>query len=392
MNDQTDIVHVEATRVDALAIAKGEPLTITPMDGLPVELTVGTVRHMVPGAKLLNDFQLAGFLIFCYAFGENPLTGRVHIIWYGKEEDPPKYILSYMTYHDRAQRNPHYDGFESGIIWRVDEKIIRGQACDYFLDWDKVHIHGAWMKVYRKDRRIPVEVEVPWAEAYQRKFDGTPKALWGTSPITMVRKVAESQGLRKAFPKELGGTYCEVENIRPPEHSEMARHILPRDDRTTEPPPPAQEPVKTPPQVLAQLVNNAMRERFGADPETPIDRKVTFHVMVRLASAMTGRDPEDIDGADVWTGEFCADCCGYLADNGLHDDWLFEADGPKYGKESTDGQEDLDGPADGAPGTEEAADRHRQDDAGESPEVPAGVHSGPDGAPGPDGLANNGAG
>mgnify|MGYP001310735683 FL=1 len=41
----------------------------------------------------------------------------------------------------------------------------------------------------------------------QKKKDGTVNSMWSSKPCTMIRKVAQSQALREAFPNELRGLY-----------------------------------------------------------------------------------------------------------------------------------------------------------------------------------------
>lgn len=65
--------------------------------------------------------------------------------------------------------------------------------------------------VWRKDTDKAFTVQVAYNEYCQRTSDGTPTRFWAEKPETMLKKVAESQALRKAFnihgvysPEELG--------------------------------------------------------------------------------------------------------------------------------------------------------------------------------------------
>ena len=77
---------------------------------------------------------------------------------------------------------------------------------------------GAWCRVYRKDRRIPMEGEALLAD-YAKGF-----GLWKTAPRIMIKKVAESIALRKAFPQELNGLYTREE--MPGEYSQPSSATL----------------------------------------------------------------------------------------------------------------------------------------------------------------------
>lgn len=68
--------------------------------------------------------------------------------------------------------------------------------------------------VWRKDSPKPFTVQVAYNEYCQRTADGTPTKFWLEKPETMLKKVAESQALRKAFnihgvysPEELGAVF-----------------------------------------------------------------------------------------------------------------------------------------------------------------------------------------
>ena len=65
--------------------------------------------------------------------------------------------------------------------------------------------------VWRKDSPKPFTVQVAYNEYCQRNAEGNPTKFWAEKPETMLKKVAESQALRKAFnihgvysPEEMG--------------------------------------------------------------------------------------------------------------------------------------------------------------------------------------------
>lgn len=68
--------------------------------------------------------------------------------------------------------------------------------------------------VWRKDSSKPFSVQVSYNEYVQKTSDGQPTKFWAEKPETMLKKVAESQALRKAFnvcgvysPEELDAGY-----------------------------------------------------------------------------------------------------------------------------------------------------------------------------------------
>ncbi|MBJ6799749.1 phage recombination protein Bet [Geomonas propionica] len=78
--------------------------------------------------------------------------------------------------------------------------------------------HGSWVvkpqlvaecTVWRKDSSKPFTAQVAYNEYVQKTSDGTPTKFWAEKPETMLKKVAESQALRKAF--NIHGVYCPEE-------------------------------------------------------------------------------------------------------------------------------------------------------------------------------------
>lgn len=65
--------------------------------------------------------------------------------------------------------------------------------------WEDLTDLSATAVVSRTDRDKDTEVTVYYSEYVQLKKDGTPTKFWKEKPLTMLKKVAESQALRKAF-------------------------------------------------------------------------------------------------------------------------------------------------------------------------------------------------
>lgn len=94
-----------------------------------------------------------------------------------------------------------------------------GIKSDCFLKDKPVFINGEWQnkkelvaiaQVYKKGHETPFEAEVRYDEYVQRANDGRITKFWAEKPETMLKKVAESQALRKAF--DISGLYSIDEN------------------------------------------------------------------------------------------------------------------------------------------------------------------------------------
>lgn len=78
-------------------------------------------------------------------------------------------------------------------------------------------------KVYKVGIDKPFLSEVNYSEYVQKKKDNTPTKFWAEKPHTMIKKVAESQALRKAF--NITGVYDDAE-IREDDSSEIVHDAV----------------------------------------------------------------------------------------------------------------------------------------------------------------------
>lgn len=124
----------------------------------------------------------------CQALGLNPLLQQVAGIIFTDRNG--KRSLSIQVMRDGfltiAHRSGKFAGIESGVQENDKGKLV------------------GWAKVYHKDFEHPVYQEADFDEYYSDR-----NALWKTKPKTMIKKVAESMALRKAF--NVSGVYAPEE-------------------------------------------------------------------------------------------------------------------------------------------------------------------------------------
>jgi len=135
----------------------------------------------------LTEAERSQFVSTCQAFGLNPWKREVYATVYG-EGDYHHFsvIVGYEVYLKRAERTGCLDGWSSRI---------EGSGNDM----------KAIVEIHRRDWSTPLVHEVYFVEAVQKKKDGTPTSFWSKMPRFQLKKVAISQGMRLAFPDELGG-------------------------------------------------------------------------------------------------------------------------------------------------------------------------------------------
>ncbi len=138
--------------------------------------------------------EIVLFLNQCQMFQLNPFKREIYLIKYGTSA--AQIVVGYEAYVKRAERSKNWAGMESGI---------KGSL--------KKHDLCAWVKIFRKDWKMPLYHEVDYDEYVKTRKDGTITKFWLKMPKTMLKKVAISQAFRLAFPDEMAGMPYIVEEI-----------------------------------------------------------------------------------------------------------------------------------------------------------------------------------
>lgn len=135
-------------------------------------------------AKNLTKDQIKIFFYQCQALGLNPLVNEICAISYAGKMSIQVMRDGFLTI---AHRSGLLAGMESGVTMSEDgTKIVNG-----------------WAKVYHKNFKVPMYQEADFDEY------NSGRNLWTTKPKTMIKKVAESMALRKAF--NVSGVYSPEE-------------------------------------------------------------------------------------------------------------------------------------------------------------------------------------
>lgn len=188
------------TKNEVTFIANGETITLTPE----------TVKnYLVSGDKdRVTTQEVVMFINMCKFNGLNPWLKEAYCIKYGSE--PATLVTSKDAFMKRAESNDMYDGYDAGLIIYDEENNDLIYRKGSMLLKNEV-LAGGWAEVYRKDRSHPYRAEVSFDEYAGKKKDGTLNSQWGKKPATMIRKVALTQALREAFPRNLGNLFTAEE-------------------------------------------------------------------------------------------------------------------------------------------------------------------------------------
>jgi phage recombination protein Bet len=170
------------------------------------EAEKATIKQTV--ADKLSDSQFSIFMYTCQALGLNPLLNEITAISYAGNMSIQVMRDGFLTV---AHRSGKFAGLESGVKMKGDVGENGKEVLSTI----------GWARVYHKDFTVPVYQEADLEEY------STGKNLWATKPKTMIKKVAESMALRKAF--NVSGVYAPEEMDREIERKEEPKAVAPLD-------------------------------------------------------------------------------------------------------------------------------------------------------------------
>jgi phage recombination protein Bet len=139
---------------------------------------IDLIKRTVAAGANESEFRL--FLYIAQRYNLDPLVKQIWLIKYGSA--PAAIFTSRDGFLSIGHRSGQFDGMETQAV-KDDNGKVTGAIC----------------RVWRKDMSHPFTVEVSRAE-----YD-TNKGNWQKMPETMIKKVAESQCLRRAF--DISGLY-----------------------------------------------------------------------------------------------------------------------------------------------------------------------------------------
>lgn len=154
-----------------------------------------------------SDAEMQYCIGVAKAFNLNPILKQIYFVprrskvneqWIEKIE-PLAGRDSFLTL---AHRSGKFDGIESKVEIKETPVLKDGK-------WSRENDLVATAIVYKKGSDRPFIVSVNYREYVQKTSKGEITQFWRDKPETMLKKVAESQVLRKAF--DITGLYAEEE-------------------------------------------------------------------------------------------------------------------------------------------------------------------------------------
>lgn len=155
-------------------------------------------------AEKLSDAEFQFFIALGKNLGANPFMREIWAVKYGNS--PAQIFLGRDFYRRKAEENSAYENHLVESIYSNDHfKVVNGIVSHEYNLAERGRLLGAYCLVWRKGFPNPFYHRVSFDE-YNLK-----QSLWTAKPETMIKKVAEAQGLRGAFQGTFRGTYDESE-------------------------------------------------------------------------------------------------------------------------------------------------------------------------------------
>lgn len=169
------------------------------VNGEPVKLSGNTVReYLVRGNGAVSDQEVVMFINLCKFQKLNPFLNEAYLIKFGSQTS--QIVVSKEAFMKRAESHPQFEGFQAGIIVERNGELVEIEGA---VKLEKDVLIGGWCTVYRKDRKMPIVSKISLEEF------GKGQSTWKQMPLNMIRKSAVVNGLREAFPENLGAMYTE---------------------------------------------------------------------------------------------------------------------------------------------------------------------------------------
>lgn len=155
----------------------------------------------------LNEGEFRTFVELGRATGLNPFLREIWAVKYGSSA--AQIFVGRDGYRKSAQSNPDYDYHQVDAVYSNDDfdfDLCKGEIKHKYNLKDRGRLIGAYCLVKKRKSSKPIFCYVDLNEY------NTGKGIWTGKPATMIKKVAEAQGLRMAFQELFAGTYDESEN------------------------------------------------------------------------------------------------------------------------------------------------------------------------------------
>lgn len=172
-------------------------------------------KYIVETYKGISTYDAKAYYEAIKSTGLNPYNGEIMLQRFKKKNkdgsysDACKAIITRDGYRQASQQHPHYDSHYVASVYAKDEfRVEDGKVHHSYGFSDRGELLGAYCIARRKNSKHDF-LSMVYAKEYNTKMQ-----LWASHTDTMIKKVAEAQGLRTAFQDMFVSTYSDAENIK----------------------------------------------------------------------------------------------------------------------------------------------------------------------------------
>ena len=180
-------------------------------DDQEIKLSFSVVRKFLVSGhpEYVTDQEIVLYMGMCKARGLNPFKKDCYLIKY-TQGDPAATIVSIDYYRSRAKAQPDCTGWECGIIVKTGERQAEYRKGAVLFEGET--LMGGWFRARPKDWTTDLEWAVSLKRYIKTTKDGRVTRFWSEeNQPEQIAKVAESQGLRRAWPDEFAKLYIKEE-------------------------------------------------------------------------------------------------------------------------------------------------------------------------------------
>ena len=180
-------------------------------DDQEIKLSFSVVRKFLVSGhpEFVTDQEIVLYMGMCKARGLNPFKKDCYLIKY-TQGDPAATIVSIDYYRSRAKAQPDCTGWECGIIVKTGDKQAEYRKGAVLFDGET--LLGGWFRARPKDWTTDLEWTVSLKRYIKITREGKTTRFWSEeNQPEQIAKVAESQGLRRAWPDEFAKLYIKEE-------------------------------------------------------------------------------------------------------------------------------------------------------------------------------------
>lgn len=164
---------------------------------------IGLKKYILENNKGIPAHEANSYFEIIKRTGLNPYNKEIILQAYGSRYNA---IITRDGYRQASQQHPQYDSHYVASVYANDDFFVENGKVNHRYQFDnRGELLGAYCIARRKNSKHDF-LSMVYMSEYNTKAN-----LWASKKDTMIKKVAEAQGLRQAFQDMFVATYDEAE-------------------------------------------------------------------------------------------------------------------------------------------------------------------------------------